>query len=138
MVQPMDKRTIANERLEKARRGLAAAKWMTDNSDYAGAVAKAYFIFLDLADAGLVTKGITPQSHAGTVKMFGMHFVKTGLVPPEYGRWFGKMEEERIDADYKMKTVWTKEDAQRRVERAEKLLAMMESIVVKNLEEERE
>lgn len=135
VVKQVNPREVARKQFERAKRALASARWMIDNGDYPGAVSKAYFIFLDAADAGLVTKGLTPQSHAGTIKLFNLHFVKPGLVPDKFGHLFGKMEKDRLDADYKGEIEWTKEDAERAIERSQELLAIMESLVSRLLGE---
>ena len=135
VVKQINARQVASKQFERAKRALAAARWMIDNGDYPGAVSKAYFVFLDAADAGLVTKGLTPQSHAGTIRLFNLHFVKPGLVPEKFGHLFGKMEKDRLDADYKGEMEWTKEDAARAIERSQELLAIMENLVSRLLGE---
>jgi uncharacterized protein (UPF0332 family) len=128
VVKQINKREVARKRLERAKRALAAARWMTENSDYPGALSKTYFIFLDAAEAGLVTKGLAPQPHAGTIRLFNLHFVKPGLVPEKFGHLFGKMEQDRIDADYKQEIEWPREDAERAMERSQELLDIMERL----------
>ena len=138
VVKQINKREVARKNLERADRALSSAKLMMQDGDYPGSVSKAYFIFLDAADAGLVTKGLVPQSHAGTIKLFNLHFVKPGLVPEKFGHLFGKMEKDRIDADYKKEIEWTKEDAERSIARSQELLEIMERLVSQLLEEDQQ
>ncbi len=134
MVKQINPRAVAAKKFARAKRALAAARWMRDNGDYAGVVSKAYFVFLDAADAGLVVKGLTPQSHAGTIRFFNLHFVKPGLVPEKFSHLFGKIEQDRLDADYEGEIVWTRDDAGRALERAEEILNLLEQWVQKMLE----
>jgi len=137
VVKQVNPREVARKNFERAKRALASAKLLSADGDYPGVISKTYFIFLDAADAGLVTKGLTPQSHAGTLRLFNSHFVKPGLVPEKFGPLFGKMEKDRLDADHKGEIEWTKEDAERAIERSQELLTIMQDSVSRLLEENR-
>lgn len=135
VVQQINAREVSRKQMERAKRALSSARLLLADGDYPGVVSKAYFILLDAADAGLVLKGLTPQSHAGTIQLFNLHFVKPGLIPDKFGHLFGKMEKDRLEADYKVEIEWTKADAERAVERAQELLALMEKLLPRLSEE---
>lgn len=59
----------------------------------------------------MFAKKIIPSSHEGIVGLFGLHFIKSGIFPPEYGRKFSKALELRMDADYERMMSFTEQDA---------------------------
>jgi len=72
------------------------------------------------------------SKHSGVLSAFGEHFVKTGLIEPEYAKMLGNAFDSRLDSDYDiMFLVECKlaedvlRDAQRFVERAADYLAQV-------------
>lgn len=53
-------------------------------------------------DSGFGLEGIGQSSHThgGAIGLFGLHFVKTGIVPPELGKFYSELFELRQTGDY--------------------------------------
>ncbi|MBI1800594.1 MAG: HEPN domain-containing protein, partial [Chloroflexi bacterium] len=134
-VKKIEKTRLAHTEMVSARNALAATEHLLNGGFYADSISKAYYVYLYVARAALVAQGITPQSHSGTNKMFGLYLVKPGMVPEKFGHLFGKMEQDRVEADYKHEYVFTREDAERAIERARELLAIIEDLVPRLLNE---
>ncbi|GFP37733.1 uncharacterized protein HKBW3S44_01410 [Candidatus Hakubella thermalkaliphila] len=64
--------------IEKAEKFLTTAEHALDIGDYDSCVSRSYYAMLFLAEAVLLTKGLTASSHKGVISLFGEHFVKTG------------------------------------------------------------
>ena len=47
----------------------------------------------------LIANKIQTKSHDGARQMFSLHFVKTGIVSKEYGRFYSNLFEERTTGD---------------------------------------
>jgi uncharacterized protein (UPF0332 family) len=58
-----------------------------------------YAIFY-AANALLSTKKLERSKHSGVIAAFRQHFVKTGLIEAEYGRFYGEAMEQRNAGDY--------------------------------------
>ena len=43
--------------------------------------------------------GLSAHTHAGTLGVFGMNFVKTGKIDKELGAFFSRMEQLRMKAE---------------------------------------
>ncbi len=74
------------------------------------------------ARALLLMKDVIPRKHSGVVSMFGMHFVKEGVVDEIYGKALTKAFELRTKADYNVFYSPTKEEAEEVLEDAENFL----------------
>ena len=48
----------------------------------------------------LVKNDIKAQTHAGVRQMFGLHFVKTGLISKELGKFYTDIFDKRLTGDY--------------------------------------
>ena len=50
--------------------------------------------------SAMINYGLSAHTHAGTLGVFGMNFVKTGKIDKELGAFFSRMEQLRMKADY--------------------------------------
>jgi len=121
------KRLIA-EYLKTARERLQSAKLLFDAGQWRDSVSRSYYVFLDAADALLLTKDLRPKSHAGTMNLLGAHFIKTGIVDKKYARWFQEIMEARFHADYKRTKKVPRDEAQSALMEAEEFLKMVEAL----------
>jgi uncharacterized protein (UPF0332 family) len=94
------------------QQNLADARSLVKSGGYRSAISRAYYMFLDLAKAALLTKGVITRSHVGAVKKFGEIFVKPGIIEGNYGRAFRRALETRLEADYEALREFTQEDAE--------------------------
>lgn len=91
----------ADEEMQEARDALADAEKMLE----AGVTEKAvvtrlYYACFHAANAVLYAKGFEPQTHQGTMRLFGREVVKTGDATGEDGRFLNDMRSYRQTADY--------------------------------------
>jgi uncharacterized protein (UPF0332 family) len=94
---------------------------------YASAINRAYYAIFYAANALLATKGLSRSKHSAVIATFRQHFVKPGLIQDEYSDIYGRVMDDRHEADYDIveSTVGQAqaqtdlEDARRFVERVE-------------------
>ena len=96
----------AKELMVKARRALASAQKLLQDSDGDGACNRAYYAMFDAARAALIASKtpVPPEiakTHSGLISAFSLHLVKPNLFPVELGRSLNKAEDLRLVADYK-------------------------------------
>jgi len=120
---------VAKNFLESAKRRLHSATVLIEAGEYRDSVSRAYYAFLDAADGALASKRITPKSHAGIISLFGLHFIKAGLVDEKYNAWFKKIYKDRLDADYKRDRVFTEEEAREALEQATEFVKTIERLL---------
>jgi uncharacterized protein (UPF0332 family) len=88
------------EELNRADEAFRAAELLFENSLISDAVSKLYYFLLYHVRALLLTKELEPRSHEGALRLFGLHFVKTGIFKPATSHIFSKMMKYREEADY--------------------------------------
>lgn len=86
--------------MENAHNTLKEVQTHITNGFYNTAVNRMYYACYYAASALLVANKIATKSHDGVKQMFGLHFVKTGLVPKDFGRFYNNLFEKRSTGDY--------------------------------------
>ena len=112
----------------RAQQAVETGRLVMNHEDYITAVNRAYYAIFYAANALLSTKGLERSKHSGVVATFRQHFVKTGLIEPEYSDTYGQSMDERHNADYELETLNYEtasenlENAARFVDRIERFL----------------
>jgi len=122
---------VARQFLLSARSRLRVARAAWDIEEYGQAMSLVYYAFLDAADAALAARGIRTRSHAGTVSLFGLHFVRTGEVDAKYERWFRRALKYRLEADYERRRDFTPEWVEQAIAQAEEFIHVIETLLAK-------
>ncbi|MBI4361875.1 MAG: HEPN domain-containing protein [Euryarchaeota archaeon] len=86
--------------LTKSGRSLDAARSLYRRGDYDFAVSRAYYAMFYLAQAVLLTRGVSRSKHSGVIAAFGEYFVKTGVLPKEFHTSLNLAFEKRGVGDY--------------------------------------
>lgn len=89
--------------LERASNALQQAKDNLNLDHYDVVTSRAYYAMFYAASALLASKGISRSKHSGVHSAFGQHFVKPGLIEPQYSRMLINAFNVRLDSDYDVK-----------------------------------
>jgi len=122
---------VTKQFMESAYEGLRLARTAAAMGIYRKAMSQVYYAFLDAADAALAARGIRTRSHAGTVSLFGLHFVRTGEVDAKYERWFRRALKYRLEADYERRRDFTPEWVEQAIAQAEEFIHVIETLLAK-------
>jgi uncharacterized protein (UPF0332 family) len=95
-----DKIELSRYRIEKAKRLLHDALSLFNAGSYESAVNRSYYAVLTASRSLLILRGIDPETHEGVKTMLSKEFIRTGLLPKEFGETFRSIQARRIDSDY--------------------------------------
>lgn len=131
----MDKKTaiLIKGYLEKAEEKLHFAEILLRDGGYDDAVSRAYYCAFHATQAILLTEGLSVRSHSGLVNLFGMHFVRTGKIEQEYGRFLSELKDKRENGDYEIYSAIEHEAAKEAVENAQRFLERIRTYLKKEL-----
>lgn len=87
-------------RMGKAYRLLHEVDILIENELWNSTINRMYYACFHAVSALLIKNGIEVKSHMGVRQAFGLHFVKAGKVPLEYGRIFSRIYDKRQSGDY--------------------------------------
>jgi len=86
--------------ISSSKERIKSAKILFSAKQYRDAVSRAYYAFLDSANALLLARGILARSHRGAIRLFALHYIKTKVVDRKYMRYFNLLMEAREEADF--------------------------------------
>ena len=97
-------KALIRYRMERARQTLNTAQILREqNADTASIVNRAYYAMFYAALALLATIGKETSKHSGVMALFDRHFVKTGILPKEMGKFLHTAFDARQTGDYEDK-----------------------------------
>lgn len=97
-------------RLVKADKDFKAAKTLIAAQDWEVAVNRLYYAAFHVVSALLFKNDIKVKAHSGAKAMLEFHFIKTGLLSVEWGKFYAELFSERSDSDYEDFAIFTEED----------------------------
>lgn len=86
--------------LNLAEESHAVAKTLFDLGHNRFSVAQSYYTIFYLAEAMLLSKGLTFSSHSAVIAAYGREFAKTGLLDPKFHRYIIDAYERREIGHY--------------------------------------
>ena len=112
--------------IQKARESLSAARLLQGRSYYEFAAARAYYAMFYVAEACLLSRGLSFSSHSAVIAAFGQHFAKTNVLPPDLHRALIRGMEVRQLGDYDSPGRVTEEECAEQITRADRFIQIGE------------
>lgn len=91
---------IVRFRIENANKTLEEVDILMQNGLYNTAVNRMYYACYYAVCALLIANNINTKTHDGVRQMLGQQFIKTGIIPNEMGRFYGRLFTNRLTGDY--------------------------------------
>jgi len=88
--------------LDRARQELRAVEINIREELYPVAISRTYYAIFYAASAVLASIGIARSKHTGVISAFRLHFIKSGLIEPEFGDILGVSFDARQESDYEL------------------------------------
>ena len=124
-----ERNSLVELRLDKARRFIKEAEQMLSLNLWDLAANRFYYACFHAAQALLVCYGLSAHTHAGTLGVFGMHFVKPEKIDKELGAFFSRMEQLRMKADYNCEYDVSQLDVESMLQPAHDFLKAIEQLI---------
>lgn len=77
----------------------------------------------------LINDGHKTSTHRGTSALLGMHYVKTGILTPEEGRMFSRLQTMRDEADYNCAYKASEEDVKPYISQVGDFIAKIKTLL---------
>lgn len=122
-----DKAELVKYRLKRARETYNEVEILVKNELWNTAVNRLYYSCFYAVIALLAAHDIEAQSHSGARQMFGMHFIKTGKIDAESGRFLARLFGLRQIGDYDDFIDFDREKVMELLEPADKLISAIEA-----------
>lgn len=106
----IERKELVDYRIRRALETLREVSLHIENELWNTVINRLYYACYYAVIALLISKGIKAQTNAGVRQMFGLHFIKTGLIDKESGSFFSNIFDKRLTGDYNDFIDYTKED----------------------------
>ncbi len=126
-----DKKELIKYRVSKARETFNEVELHIENKLWNTAVNRLYYACYYAVLALLIDKDIKPHTHTGVRQMFGLHFIKTGIIEANLGKFFSDIYDKRQTSDYDDFIMFEKEDVVDLIEPANLLISFTEKYLLK-------
>lgn len=121
---------LADYRMKKATATFSEVALLVENELWNTAVNRLYYACFYAVSALLIFHNIPSETHSGTRQLFGLHFIKTGIVEKETGKFFSYLFDQRQTGDYDDFYDFEKEDVSGLIEPTKTLLFTIEKLII--------
>jgi uncharacterized protein (UPF0332 family) len=104
--------------IAKANNSIKAAQILFHEEIYDVSISRAYYAMFYVAEAFLISEGLSFSKHSAVISKFGEIFAKTNRLPAEYHRYLIEAEQSRLRSDYDASFNPTEVEAKENIERA--------------------
>jgi len=132
-MKDQDKTELVKYRLTRARETYNEVSILVKNELWNTAVNRLYYSCFYAVIALLADQEIEVQSHSGARQMFGLHFIKTGKIDPETGRFLARLFDLRQTGDYDDFIDFDREKVMELLDPANNLISTIEHVLGKEL-----
>ena len=129
------KEDLIKYRRERAAETLEDARTLFERKRLFSAVNRIYYALFYEVSALLHTANLSASKHSGIRGLFNQHFVKTGLVSVEIGKFYSRMFDFRQEGDYDDMVYFEEEKVKNWLETAEEYLKVLERCIDERLVE---
>ena len=109
---------LSKYRLQKASEALASAKREYDAGDYATANNRAYYCIFHTLRAVLALDGEDFKKHSAVIAQFTLKYLKTSVIPREYGKLISNASLIRTRSDYEDFFICSEDETKRLIDGA--------------------
>lgn len=132
MLTDEERLALVNNKVSRSRETWKETEGIIESGYWYAAANRMYYACYYMASALLLKDGYSARTHSGIIALFGQHYVKTGIVPSELGKFYSQLFELRQSGDYDDWKVVTSADVLPLVPLANKFLDTIESIILKS------
>ncbi len=124
-----ERTTLVRFQFEKARNTMHEAEALISSNFWNGAANRLYYSIFHAVSALLIHDKHQVNTHQGSHALFGLHYIKTGKIPAEYGRLYSQLQTIRDESDYNCLYDVNPDDLKEKLEPAKQLLDIIETMI---------
>ena len=126
-----ERSTIVALEMKKAREAYEDIGVLIAANRLNGAASRMYYAVFHAICALLINDGHQVNTHKGSHALFSLHYIKTGVMPREFGQLYNQLQTMREESDYNCAYDVEMDELQQRLEPAKRLVEEIGKIVNK-------
>ena len=124
-----ERQTLVRMELQKAREAYEDIGILQQAGRWSGAANRLYYSVFHAISALLLHDGHSVNTHNGSHAFFHLHYIKTGILPVEYGRLYNQLQTMREESDYNCVYDVNPDELKDRIGPAHNLIEKIEEII---------
>lgn len=126
-----ERATLVALELKKARETYEEIGILLDANRLNGAANRMYYSVFHAICALLINDGHQVNTHKGSHALFSLHYIKTGILPKEYGQLYNQLQTMREESDYNCAYDVEIDELQQRLDPTKRLIEDIEKLINK-------
>ncbi|MGB3781248.1 MAG: HEPN domain-containing protein [Tunicatimonas sp.] len=126
-----ERQALVQYRINKAKETFEEIATLSEHRFWNTAVNRMYYACYYAVSALLIDRNIQVQTHTGARRMFGLHFIKTGVIDQELGKFYSSLFNKRQTGDYEDFLDHDQEDVEALIKPARSLIDTIEALLTK-------
>jgi len=95
-----ERQTLVQHELKKAREAYEDIEILRASGRWNGAANRLYYSVFHAVNALFINDGLQAGRHKSSHSLFSLNYIKTGLLPLDYGRLYNNLQRLREKSDY--------------------------------------
>lgn len=124
-----ERATLVTLEIKKAHETFEEIGILTAANKWSGAANRPYYSVFHAISALLLHDGHSVNTHNGSHAFFHLHYIKTGILPVEYGRLYNQLQTMREESDYNCVYDVNPDELKDRIGPAHNLIEKIEEII---------
>ena len=129
MLTDEERKALVSARIRRSRETWEETKGIIENGYWYAAANRMYYACYYMTTALLLKTGQVAHTHGGVIGLFGLNFIKTGIISSELGKFYSQLFELRQTGDYDDWKVVSEEDIKPLIPSAEVFLDTLENLI---------
>lgn len=125
----VERKTLVSLELKKANDTFEEIEILVAANKWSGAANRLYYAVFHAINALLINDGHPVNTHKGAHALFNLNYIKTGIMPVEYGKLYNQLQIMREESDYNCVYDVEPEELKKRIEPARLLISRIESYI---------
>jgi uncharacterized protein (UPF0332 family) len=126
-----ERATLVALELKKARETFEDISILLNANRLNGAANRMYYAVFHAVCALLINDGHQVNTHKGSHALFNLNYIKTGILPKEYGLLYNQLQTMREESDYNCAYDVDIDELQQRLEPAKSFIDNIEKLINK-------
>jgi uncharacterized protein (UPF0332 family) len=124
-----ERSTLVKLEIRKAQETYEEIAILTAANKWSGAANRLYYAVFHAINALLIHDGHSVNTHQGSHAIFNLYYIKTGLLPRDFGRLYNQLQTMREESDYNCAYDISSDELNEKIEPARQLIEKITEMV---------
>ncbi|MCA1669178.1 MAG: HEPN domain-containing protein [Thermomicrobia bacterium] len=116
-------------RIERAAKTLEEADMLAQTGSWNGCANRLYYACFYAVSAVMARDGVSSSKHTGVRAFLNRHYIHTGRIEPDLGKFYNQLFDTRLDGDYEDFVAFDDEKVRPLITEARRFVARIEELL---------